>query len=61
MAQLMPYSEGQAQLDGHEVSASLTKLDMAENLGMVPQHPFIFSGTVRDNLLYSSHSSIMNA
>ena len=34
---------------GHEVRA-LSKLDVAANLGMVPQHPFIFSGTVRDNL-----------
>ena len=59
IAQLMPYTEGQAQLDGHEVR-NLTKLDVAENLGMVPQHPFIFSGTVRDNLLYTSRSSAMN-
>jgi ABC-type bacteriocin/lantibiotic exporter with double-glycine peptidase domain len=59
VAQLMPYTEGQAQLDGHDIR-DLTKLDVAENLGMVPQHPFIFSGTVRDNLLYASHSSAVN-
>lgn len=59
VTQLMPYTEGQALLDGHEVR-SLTKLDVAENLGLVPQHPFIFSGTVSDNLLYSSHASAIN-
>ncbi len=59
ITQLMPYTEGQALLDGHEVR-SLTKLDVAENLGLVPQHPFIFSGTVSDNLLYSSHASAIN-
>jgi ABC-type multidrug transport system fused ATPase/permease subunit len=59
VAQLMPYTEGQVRLDGHEVRA-LTKLDIAENVGMVPQHPFIFSGTVRENLLYSSSASASN-
>ena len=59
VAQLMPYSDGHVQVDGFEVS-DLTKLDMAENIGMVPQNPFIFSGTVRENLLYSSQASIKN-
>ena len=59
MAQLMPYTEGQAHIDGNEIKA-LTKLDVAENVGMVPQHPFIFSGSVRDNLLYASRSSAAN-
>ncbi len=59
VAQLMPYTEGQARIDGNEVR-TLTKLDVAENVGMVPQHPFIFSGTVRDNLLYSTRSSALN-
>jgi len=59
VAQLMPYSDGHVQVDGFEVR-ELTKLDMAENIGMVPQHPFIFSGSVRENLLYSSQASIKN-
>jgi len=59
MEQHMPYSEGHVLLDGHEVRG-LTKLDMAENLGMVPQNPFIFSGTIRENLLYASNASIKN-
>lgn len=59
VSQLMPYTEGQARIDGNEVR-TLTKLDVAENVGMVPQHPFIFSGSVRDNLLYASRSSAAN-
>lgn len=59
IAQLMPYTEGQVRVDGHEVRG-LTKLDVAENVGMVPQHPFIFSGSVRDNLLYSTRASVAN-
>ena len=60
LAQLMPYSGGHVLVDGHEVR-DLTKLDVAENMGIVPQHPFIFSGSVRDNLLYSSRASVINA
>lgn len=59
LAQLMPYSGGHVLVDGHEVR-ELTKLDVAENMGIVPQHPFIFSGSVRDNLLYSSRASVIN-
>jgi len=59
IAQLLPYSDGSVRLDGHEVRG-LTKVDIAENIGIVPQHPFIFSGSVRDNLLYSSRASVRN-
>ena len=34
----------------------MTKLDIAKNISFVPQHPFIFTGTVRDNLLYSCNA-----
>jgi len=59
IAQLLAYSGGSVRLDGHEVQ-QLSKVDIAENVGVVPQHPFIFSGSVRDNLLYSSKASIRN-
>ncbi len=59
IAQLMSYSGGSVRLDGHEVR-DLTKIDIAENMGIVPQHPFIFSGSVRENLLYSSRAGIRN-
>lgn len=59
IAQLLSYASGNVRLGGKEVR-ELTKVDVAENLGIVPQHPFIFSGTVRDNLLYSSRASLRN-
>jgi len=59
IAQLLSYSEGSVRLDGHEVR-ELTKVDIAENVGVVPQHPFIFSGSLRENLLYSSKSRVKN-
>lgn len=59
IAQLLSYSSGSVRLDGHEVR-ELSKTDIAENVGVVPQHPFIFSGSVRENLLYSSKASIRN-
>ncbi|GAB7023857.1 ABC transporter transmembrane domain-containing protein [Salidesulfovibrio brasiliensis] len=52
IAQLYRYTGGSVKIDGFEVN-DLTKQDMARNVGMVAQQPFIFSGTVRDNLLYT--------
>jgi ABC-type bacteriocin/lantibiotic exporter with double-glycine peptidase domain len=51
VAQLYKYSGGSVLLGGREVS-ELTKQDISYNLGMVAQHPFIFDGTVKENLLY---------
>jgi len=56
ISQLYPYSSGSIQLDGNEVSG-LTKMDIAYNVGIVSQNPFIFDGTIRENLLYS-HEAI---
>ncbi|WP_319470467.1 ATP-binding cassette domain-containing protein [uncultured Pseudodesulfovibrio sp.] len=55
IAQLYKYTGGSVLLGGQEVS-ELSKQDMSYNLGMVAQHPFIFDGTVRENLLYSCQS-----
>jgi ABC-type multidrug transport system fused ATPase/permease subunit len=52
IAQLYSYTEGHVQIDGQEV-ATLTKRDMAQNLGIVAQNPYIFDGSIRENLLYS--------
>ncbi len=51
LGQLYSYRRGHIHVDGHELR-ELTKLDVSRNIGFVAQHPFIFSGTVRDNLLY---------
>ncbi len=52
ISQLYGYTGGSLQIDGHEVQ-DITKVDIARNISIVSQHPFIFTGTVRDNLLYS--------
>jgi ABC-type multidrug transport system fused ATPase/permease subunit len=35
----------------------LTKKDMAQNMGFVSQSPFIFDGTIEDNLLYACRAA----
>ncbi|WP_243358112.1 ATP-binding cassette domain-containing protein [Fundidesulfovibrio terrae] len=55
IAQIYKYSSGQCQLAGHEI-ADMAKSDLAENMGFVPQHPFIFEGSIKENLLYSVNS-----
>ena len=58
VAQLYKYTGGSLLIGGHEVS-ELSKQDISFNLGMVAQHPFIFDGTVKENLLYSCESLSM--
>ncbi|QJB55662.1 ABC transporter ATP-binding protein/permease [Pseudodesulfovibrio sp. zrk46] len=58
IAQLYKYTGGSVLVGGQEVS-ELSKPDMTYNLGMVAQHPFIFDGTVKENLLYSCESLSM--
>ncbi|WP_245543789.1 ABC transporter ATP-binding protein [Maridesulfovibrio salexigens] len=52
VSQLYKYTGGSVKIDGYEVG-DLTKADMVHNMGIVAQAPFIFSGTIKDNLLYS--------
>ncbi|MGB5984055.1 MAG: ABC transporter ATP-binding protein, partial [Desulfobacterales bacterium] len=51
LAQLYRYTGGHIRLAGKEV-ADLTKMDMAHTMGIVSQSPFIFDGTLEENLLY---------
>lgn len=52
IGQLYSYSGGHLLIGEKEVSA-LTKSDMAHNLGYVAQAPFIFDGTIEENILYA--------
>lgn len=52
IGQLYKYTRGSILLGEKEVS-SLTKMDMVNNVGIVAQSPFIFEGTIEENLLYS--------
>jgi len=51
LGQLYQYSEGQILVGGRELR-QLSRLDVAQNIGFVAQHSFIFSGTIRDNIIY---------
>ena len=57
ISQLTSYSGGSVRLGGEEVS-ELTKADVAHNLGFVSQSPYIFNGTLRENLLYACNAEI---
>jgi len=57
IGQLFKYSGGHIQIDDKEVSG-LSKRDIASNIGLVSQTPFIFSGTIEDNLLYGCSAQI---
>jgi len=52
IGQLYKYTGGHVLIGDKEVS-DLTKKDMVQNMGFVAQRPFIFEGTIEDNLLYS--------
>jgi ABC-type multidrug transport system fused ATPase/permease subunit len=52
IAQLYKYTSGNLLIDKKDVS-ELSKRDMICNMGFVSQTPFIFSGTIQENLLYS--------
>ena len=52
IGQLYKYTAGHVLIGDQEVS-DLTKKDMVNNLGFVAQSPFIFDGTIEENILYS--------
>ncbi|WP_300464723.1 ABC transporter ATP-binding protein/permease [Desulfobacula sp.] len=52
LAQLYKYTSGHATIGNMEIS-ELTKADITRNIGLVSQSPFIFDGTIKENLLYS--------
>jgi len=55
IGQLYKYSGGHLLFGEKEVS-ELTKSDMVHNLGFVAQTPFIFDGTIEENILYACAS-----
>jgi ABC-type bacteriocin/lantibiotic exporter with double-glycine peptidase domain len=52
IGQLYKYTGGSVMIGDKEVSG-LTKRDMINNMGFVAQSPFIFDGTIEENILYS--------
>ena len=56
VGQLYSYTDGQVLLGNAEVNA-LTKKDMVRNMGLIAQTPFIFAGTIEENLLYACRAA----
>jgi putative ABC transport system ATP-binding protein len=55
LGQLYSYHAGHVKVNGKELK-TLTKLDVSHNIGYVAQQPFIFDGTLLENLLYACHA-----
>lgn len=55
IGQLYKYTGGRVVIDEQQVS-DLTKADMVNSIGFVSQSPFIFAGSIKENLLYSCES-----
>lgn len=53
MARLYDPSKGSVYLDGRDMR-SWSPADRAKKIGFILQEPFLFSGTVRDNILYGN-------
>jgi len=51
LGRIYNYDAGQVLWDGRELKR-MSKVDLVHNIGFVPQHPFIFNGTLMENLLY---------
>jgi ABC-type multidrug transport system fused ATPase/permease subunit len=57
IGQLFRYTGGSVLIGKREV-AELTKRDIAANIGLVSQSPFIFDGTIEENLKYGAVSKM---
>lgn len=55
ISRLYKHSSGSLLFDGIDTSF-ITSTDISRNISTVAQHPFIFTGTVRENLLYSCNA-----
>jgi len=57
IGQLYKYTGGNVLIGDKEV-ATLTKKDIVQNVGFVSQSPFIFDGTIEENLLYACRAKL---
>jgi ATP-binding cassette subfamily B protein len=53
MARLYDPTEGSVFLDGKDIR-SVAPEERSRKVGFIPQEPFLFSGTVRDNIVYGN-------
>jgi ATP-binding cassette subfamily B protein len=53
MARLYDSTEGSILLNGRDIR-SIPPAERASKIGVIPQEPFLFTGTVRDNIVYGN-------
>ena len=52
LARFYDVTNGQLTIDGQDIR-DVTRASLAQQMGMVPQEPFLFSATIRENIRYS--------
>ncbi len=57
IGKMYQYTRGSITIGGQEVS-SLSKAEIIENIGYISQNPFIFTGSIQENLLYAHQASL---
>ena len=57
IGQLYKHSSGKIQIGDQNID-NLTKQDIVNNVGIVAQSPFIFNGTIQENILYSCEAKL---
>ena len=57
MARLYDPTTGSIFLDGRDIR-SVTPAERARKIGVIPQEPFLFTGTVRDNIVYGNEDYV---
>ncbi len=57
IGKMYQYTRGSITIGGQEVS-SLSKSEIIENIGYISQNPFIFTGSIKENLLYAHQAAL---
>src|SRR5262249_14452483 len=57
MARLYDATAGSIVLDGRDIR-SVPPAERARKIGVIPQEPFLFTGTVRDNIVYGNEDYV---
>jgi putative ABC transport system ATP-binding protein len=60
LSRLYQTTEGTIHLQGQDMSRGTTEY-ISSKIAMIPQHPFIFSGTISENIMYGLSDSTISA
>ena len=57
IGQLYKHTSGKIHIGGQDID-DLSKMDIVNNIGLVAQNPYIFDGTIEENILYSCEARL---